>query len=112
MVDLAKLTYFGTVVLHVLPIWIDYITGDLQAVQPLPRHRPLQGPAPVAALGRGQDAGVGVRLGQLRRRLRHRRDRAPARRRPPEEEHGVHTPGPAGMPNRANHCLLTRDAYW
>ena len=73
-----------------------HISGDLQAVQPLPRHRPLQGPPPVATVGRGQDAGVGVRLGQLRGGLRHGRDRAPAGRRAPEEEHGVHASGPSG----------------
>ena len=69
----------------------------MQAVQPLPRHRPLQRPPPVSRVGRGQDAGVGVCLGQLRGGLRHGRDRAPAGRRAPEEDHGVHTSGLAGM---------------
>ena len=83
-------------------------------MQPLPRHRPLQRPPPVSVVGRGQDAGVGVRLGQLRGGLRHGRDRAPAGRRAPEKKHGVHASGPAGMYVlqyseclvMTNHCLL------
>ena len=50
------------------------VLGDLQAVQSLPRHRPVQG---LARRRRRRRVDVGLRLRRVPLALRHERDRTP-----------------------------------